>query len=372
VPASTLPRALAALALGGLLLAACREGPAPEGGAPADSTRAPADTVRLVPLHGVALRLEPREDGDVLFEAAAGDALRLVEARGDWLRLATWDDRAGWAPEAAFVELALWVHYQQALGGAPLSDLRPGYPLGDGRWAVEAPPPSPGVMTAGSVWLLGSDAMEGSVVGRDAVASSCGGLPHRFGILEEAPPGGAAAAAEPVLGRARLVTTAAPGAALRALAPEPAAPDPAQVEAVRRLADSLGSAIAAGRDPASGRPIPPPARFAAAEWLALGEGALWATLAGEPGRANPDAPSWAAAVLVTGGAEPAARLVVAPFPSPALPPALRPLLAFSTRAGGGPTLFAIERMDYRGRRIELYVARERDVRPFYRGYDWGC
>jgi hypothetical protein len=347
-------RPILVLALAAALGAGCRDRPEEP---PAQDT-APADTVVVVPLHGLALRVEPGDSSPATLDVAAGTPLRLLEARDGWLRLATWDDRAGWAAETGTVELPLWVHYQRALGGAPLSDLRPGYPVGDGRWGVEAPPPSPGVVTSANVWVLGPEPLVGTVTATDVVPSSCGGA-YRFGFLAESPPGGAAGG-EPVLARARLVTTAAPGSSLQTLEPRPATPDPSQVLAVRRLADSLGTAGGG-------------ARYAAAEWLSLGDEALWATLAGEPGREQPDAPSWAAAVVVlSGGSEPEVRLVVPPHPSPGLPPAIRPVLAFSTTGDGRPTLFVVHRVDYDGQRIELYVARARDVRAFYRGYAWGC
>jgi hypothetical protein len=348
----------------------CRERPArPAAGAGGADTTA-AEAARVVPLRGVGLRVEPFESSPVTIEVAAGAPLRLVEARYGWLRLATWDDRTGWAPDTETVDLALWIHYQQALGGAPLSDLRPGYPLGDGRWGVEGPPPSPGVMTAASVWVLGPETTAASVVDADNLPSPCGGA-LRFGLLAEAPPGGSAPGGEPMLSRARLVTTAAPAPSLVALEPRIASPEPSQVLAVREIADSLLAAF--GGAGARTRPGPRPARFAPAEWLALGDGALWATLAGEPDRERPNADSWAAAVVVLGdGTDPEVRLVVPPYPAPALPPALRPVIAFSTTGDGRPTLFVVHRLDYQGQRIELYVARERDVRLFYRGYAWGC
>jgi hypothetical protein len=347
-------RSILVLALTAAVGAACGDRP----DEPPAQGAARADTVVVVPLHGLALRVEPGDSAPATLDVAAGTPLRLLEARDGWLRLATWDDRAGWAAESGTVELPLWVHYQRALGGAPLSDLRPGYPLGDGRWGVEAPPPSPGVVTSANVWVLGPEPLVGSVAATDVVPSSCGGA-YRFGFLAE-PPTGRVAGDEPLLERARLVATAAPGSSLRMLEPLPATPDPIQVQAVRRLADSLGTA---GRG----------ARFAAAEWLSLGDDALWVTLAGEPGREQPDAPSWAAAAVVLGGgSEPEVRLVVLPHPSPGLPPAIRPVLAFSTTGDGRPTLFVVHRVDYDGQRIELYVARSRDVRAFYRGYAWGC
>jgi len=348
----------------------CREGPARPGAQAGGADTTAAADARVVPLRGLGLRVEPFESSPVSIEIAAGSPLRLVEARYGWLRLATWDDRTGWAPDTETVDLALWIHYQQALGGAPLSDLRPGYPLGDGRWGVEGPPPSPGVMTAASVWVLGPQTAPASVVDADNLPSPCGGA-LRFGLLAEAPAGGSATGGEPVLARARLITTAAPAPSLVALEPRIASPEPSQVLAVRGIADSLLAAFGAARE--GERPIVGPARFAPAEWLALGDGTLWATLAGEPDREWPNADSWAAAVVVLGdGTDPEVRLVVPPYPAPALPPALRPLTAFSTTGDGRPTLFVVHRLDYRGQRIELYVARERDVRLFYRGYAWGC
>jgi len=358
------------LSLAAPLALGCRE-PAAEPGAkaPGADTTA-AEDVRVVALRGLGLRVEPSESSPVSIEAAAGSPIRLVESRDGWLRLATWDDRTGWAPETETVDLALWIHYQQALGGAPLSDLRPGYPLGDGRWGVEGPPPSPGVMTAASVWVLGPETAAAGVVDAANVPSSCGGA-LRFGLLGEAPAGSGATGGMPVLARARLVTTAAPAPSLAGLEPRIASPEPSQVLAVRAIADSLLAAFGAALT--AERPAAAPARFAPAEWLALGEGALWATLAGEPGRERPNADSWAAAVVVLGdGADPEVRLVVPPYRAPALPPALRPVIAFSTTGDGRPTLFVVHRLDYEGQRIELYVARERDVRLFYRGYAWGC
>jgi len=325
---------LASLGLAVLVLA-CGER-RPDAGAPAA-----ADTSEpvVVAIHGLVLRAAPADTAGEAFEVAAGNPLRVREMRGGWLRLATWDDRVAWAPEAALVDLALWAHYQDALGGAPLSDLRPAYPLGDGRWGVEAPPPSPGVVTTGSLWIVGGEPLSANLAGVDEVPNSCG-RPYRIGILAEAP--GPARGGSPDLGRARIATTAAPGSTLQPLAAGPAEPDSAAQAAIRRLADT------AGLEPAA--------------WHALGDAALWVTLAA------PDGARIAAVVVVAGEA----RLVVPPHPALGPPEALRPVLGFATAGDARPTILLVERPGAAGTRLEAYVARELDYRRFYQGYAWGC
>jgi hypothetical protein len=76
--------------------------------------------------------------------------------------------------------------------------------------------------------------------------------------------------------------------------------------------------------------------------------------------------------VVDGGSAPEVQVVIPPYSTAGPHPAVRPVLAFTTSGDGRPTLFAVERVESAGRRIDLHVAREGDVRRFYRGYAWGC
>ncbi|MFN2421811.1 MAG: SH3 domain-containing protein [Gemmatimonadota bacterium] len=348
-------------------LACEKEAPAPENVSTPAATGVADTSATVVPFHGLSLRIEPVASAEAILEASPGTPLRVIESRSGWLRVATWDGRVGWIPEGETFELSLWVHYQEALGGIAPSDLRPAYPLADGRWAVEAPFPS-GMTTGSSVWVYGEPA---SVIGVTTIAeiqSTCG--VRRMAILADRPSastpeasGRALRADEPALDLALLAAPGAPSPRLRRLAPAPATPNPAQTQAVMEATQRL---LASRGDDAAARAI------ATAEWLAIGEGALWVRLGGESGGAGPEAPSWAATLLVQ-GTSPDVRVhaVVAPYPAPN-PSAVRLLHAFATDSGTRPTLFIVERVDSGGPQIEMYAAGADDVRRLYAGYGWGC
>jgi hypothetical protein len=333
--------------------AGCSDDPrAPESTSESDETA--VDTfATVVPFHGLSLRTQPSPEAEGILEAAPGTPLRVLEARPDWLRVAMWDGRAGWVPERETFELPLWVHYQEALGGIPPSDLRPAYPLADGRWAVEAPFPS-GMMTDSRVWVDGEPASALGVAAILDVPSACG--PRRLAILVDRPaPGTEAvvtprragrmrAADEPRLDLARMAAPGAPSPRLYRLMPAPATPTPAQAQAVSTERVR----------------VPSPNEV---EWLAIGEGAFWVRSA---------ATSGATALLVLDdGADTKVQVVVAPDAAPETTDVLL-LHTFSTGAGARPSLFVVERSGSHGRWIEIYAARADDVRRLYTGYVWGC
>jgi hypothetical protein len=360
----------ALLTIAALALAAadCGTDPPAPGSSPVPADTAVADTsATVVPFHGLSLRIEPVATAEAVLEASPGTPLRIIESRSGWLRVTTWDGRTGWIPEGETLELSLWVHYQEALGGIAPSDLRPAYPLADGRWAVEAPFPS-GMTTGSSVWVYGEPA---SVIGVTTIAeiqSACG--VRRMAILADRPSAPtpeasrrALRADEPALDLALLAAPGAPSPRLRRLAPAAATPNPAQTQAVTEATQRL---LAGRGDDAAARAI------ATAEWLAIGEGALWVRLGGESGGAAPEAASWAATLLVQGtGPDVRVHAVVAPYPAPN-PTAVRLLHAFATGSGTRPTLFIVERVDSGGQQIEMYAARADDVRRLYAGFAWGC
>ncbi|MCA1606275.1 MAG: SH3 domain-containing protein [Acidobacteria bacterium] len=226
-------------------LACEKEAPAPENVSTPAATGVADTSATVVPFHGLSLRIEPVASAEAILEASPGTPLRVIESRSGWLRVATWDGRVGWIPEGETFELSLWVHYQEALGGIAPSDLRPAYPLADGRWAVEAPFPS-GMTTGSSVWVYGEPA---SVIGVTTIAeiqSTCG--VRRMAILADRPSastpeasGRALRADEPALDLALLAAPGAPSPRLRRLAPAPATPNPSAVRLLHAFATDSGT-----------------------------------------------------------------------------------------------------------------------------------
>lgn len=334
-----------------------RAGAVTAGGVSADATPS------AVVLTGAALRIEPDPAAPPVRELASGTPLRVLDSVAGWLRVATWDDREGWVRQSEAIELSLWAHYQQALGGAPVSDLRPAFPLADGRWAVEAPFPS-GITTASSVWIEGDTPRAFPVADIETVASACAGA-HRMAILAAGPVERATGASAPRtrgpiprLERARLALAGAPSPRLVRLALRPFDPDTAELRAVSRIADSLAAARGGGA-----------VSWAPGGWRALGEGAVWVELV--PSGEAPG-PAAAALLLLGRGADLEAHVVGELPRGPDATPSVELLDAFSSAGLERPTLFVIRRLEYVGQHVDLYVARAEGVQRLYAGYPWGC
>lgn len=313
----------------------------------------------VVTLTGAQLRIEPLPDAPAVAEVAGGTALTVVgDTMGPgpgaepWLRVATWDDRRGWVPADQVLTPDLWSHYQVALGGAAITALRAAYPVGDGRWAVEAPLNSPGITSISTVWLLADPVRAVKVAAIDSVAAACG-TPHRMAILAEDAGGGRD------LSRAVLAVPASrrPQARLLAIAPLPL-PDAALEAVIQRSAARMREM--AGTEPRV--------------WLwSMGEDARWVTLrwpAGDGGRAGEHA---AALLLERSGAGWSARTVVPQVPSDADPDRapFEPAAAYAT-AGPRPTILVVEAIDLNGSRVDLYLAQADGYRRLRAGYLWGC
>ncbi|MDX1660941.1 MAG: SH3 domain-containing protein [Gemmatimonadota bacterium] len=373
------------LALG--LVLGCGDGreaspPDSPAGDAADSdttTAARADSTRLVVVAG-PLRIEPAGDAEAVTDVAVGTTLRVVGdttvGAGRWVRLATWDDRKGWMPERSVLDPALWTHYAEALGGVAVVALRPAYPVGEGRWAAEAPFPSPDFDLPAEAWLARDSLLSTHVTERDTMRVECTGARHSLVLLDRADRTGARRGARLEEGSLAIPSARRPSA--RSLAIGDLDPEPDLREAVETAARSAIEAGPRGGVSDDGDTPPPdptdPSRF---DWRSVGSDAAWAAVSWNPfeGREAEITPGrWGAAFLAVRGESGWTVRTVLPldwaFVGPDAPP-WRLLSAVAT-VPGRPTLLAIEALEYEGARIDLYLADDTGFRRFYRGYYWGC
>lgn len=338
-------------------------GPSEERPAAAPADSAPAETYRVV-VRAAGLRIDPRPDAAVVRDVPAGSALRLVRdtlANGErWVRLATWDDRQGWAAADEVMETTLWAHYQRALG-RPASTLRPAYPVGGGRWGAEAPVPSADYMDDKEVWLIAGDATVGTrVATREEFLDACRNGLHRIAILEAGP--GTPPGAEPDPARAIL---AVPSEGQPTVEPWPVGePAPAPAGSAARLAVVVGAAP--GAEPA-------------AVWRPLGEDAGWLALAWDDPDAGPHAAAW---VLARGADEPGGTPVAdgwrawpvvrsAPADAAGGPPDDL-ALALGTPGSPRPTILVVVSREEGAVRADVWLAGPERYQRVRRGYAWGC
>ena len=322
------------------------------------------EPTRLVVVQTGPIAVEPHEGAASLAEVVAGTLLRVVPdttGGGEWVRVATWDDREGWIHASRLTEPGLWAHYGEALGQVSPLLLRPAYPVEGGSWAVEAPLDSPGFTTASTAWLLGDSTRTARVVAIDSFENICGGDRYRFATLDIA---SAAVEYLPFLEGGALAGPSGARPRARRLPIGALDPDPALVALAREIAEDLGP-----RGPSG--PLAPES----IEWKSLGEGAAWAVL------------SWPIEDQATGQAQLAAALVFlraesgweqlsafAPAPSSAeIPsPAWRPVAAYATGASAGPTLLLVEALEYEGAHLDIWIERGDGLTRIHEGYYWGC
>lgn len=316
---------------------------------------------RIVVLRAGPLHLEPDPDSPGIADVPAGALLELVPdaaGGGDWVRVATWDDRHGWLPASRIMEAEQWAQYGGALGGVSPVLVRPAYPVAAGRWAVEAPLGSAGLTPASTVWLLGDSARGARVAGIDSLENICGGELHRFAVLDLR----SGAGDGPHLDQGLLATPSGGRPTARRLPVRPLEPESDLAALARRTA--------ADAAPASGG-VPP----ASIAWSALGESAVWVAF------------SWPAEDPASGHAQRALAVVfrrtasgweraasIGPAGSNAtIPlPAWRPVAAYSTGAATFPTLLLLEGLESEGAHLDVWIEREGRYEQVYRGYYWGC
>lgn len=344
----------------------------------------------MVVLRGGRLRLAPESGSDAVTEVGLGTVLRpvadtIVGGR-HWIRLATWDDRAGWMEAEEVLPAPVWTFYRRTLGTTP-TDLRPTYPIGRGRWGVEVPFPSPAFDLPARAWVGAEALVEARVVERDTVVNECSGDRYSFAIVDPGP--GEAGDRGPETDRAALAvpTGERPGIVPLAVETVTAPPAPALEAEIERLAgQALATATEAGLEiPPDAAPPPPPVTVPELGWASVGEEAVWGIAIWNPHDMEIMPGRWTAAWLFAregsgsggAGAE-GAGWVARPtvplewaFVGPAAPP-YRPLAGYATGRTASPTVLVIEALEYEGSRIELLLAGSERFRRFYRGYYWGC
>lgn len=340
---------------------ACNSPPGAErGGEPA----APADTApraRVVVLQSGPLHLEPDPDSPAVTRLQAGALLEVVDddGGGAWVRVATWDDRQGWLPASRVMEPEQWSEYGRALGGVSPILARPAYPVAGGRWAVEAPTGSAGLTTASTTWLLGDSARGVRIVEIDSLENVCGGERYRFAALDLP----AAAGDRPRLEQGLLLTPSGSRPTARRLAVRPLEPDDGLVALARRAAGELSAAGTESSTPVS------------AEWLALGGDAVWAALSWTDGDAASGRAQRALALVfrrTAGGWQRAGAIGPAGSSATIPTPAWRPVAAYATGAATFPTILLLQRNEYEGAHLDVWIEREGWYERAYAGYYWGC
>lgn len=380
--------AVALVALGAVACGGDRTGDADAPGdavAAADSARGPG--VSVVALVDLAIRSAPDPSAPAVRDVTAGTGLALTPpgaepAPAGWVQVSTWDDRRGWVPAADLLDIALWGHYQAALGGTPPTALRPAYPAGGEGWVVEAPFHSPGFSSIATVWLAGDTLHQTRVAEIDTLANECSGDRYRFARLA----GGLGAGTGPMdpdVDAAVLAVASVERPTLGRLAIRPLeSPDAALEAAVAGAVETLlEGAAAAARDPAG--PPPAPGSRPAATWHAVGDAAAWVTLSWEPAADAVEFGRWAAAFLVlraapagaaTAGEPPSVRIAI-PLTWTSVGESSAPFdvrAAYSTGPGLHPTLFVVHSWHYEGVNVSVYLAGADALRRVYLGYYWGC
>lgn len=343
---------------------------------------------RMVVLRGGRLRLAPESGSDAVTEVGLGTVLRpvadtIVGGRR-WIRLATWDDRAGWMRAEEVLPASVWAFYRRSLGIAP-TDLRPTYPIGRGRWGVEVPFPSSAFDLPARAWVGAETLVKARVVERDTVINECSGDRYSFAIVVPGP--GEAGDRGPETDRAALAVPTDERPGVEPLAVEPlAAPSASAVAEAEGVAErALGRAAERGTAGPSDAPPPPaPGSEPDFAWLRVGE-AIWVVAIWNPHDKEIMPGRYTAAWLFSRG-EAAPALdggrtgfwtvhPVVPFGyafvGPAAPP-YRPLAGYATGRSALPAVLVIEALEYEGSRIELLLAGSERFRRFYRGYYWGC
>lgn len=338
----------------------------------------PADSTRVV-LVGGPLRIRPAGDGAAVADIAAGTVLREV---GDttigstpWVRLATWDDRKGWMPRSAVLQAGLWAHYSDALGGVAVISLRPAYPIGEGRWAAEAPYPSPDFMPSAAAWLAGDSLIHARVTERDTMTVECTGARYPLAVLDRADRAGTRRGVRLEEGALALPASGEPKG--RAFPVAPLEPDEGLLRAVEGAVRAAVEAGPAGEIPEDAEAPPVVDAGPRLDWRGLGPDAAWAVAYWNPfeGREAEIMPGrWGAAFLAVRDGSGWSVQTVVPldwaFVGSESPPWR--LLAAVATVPGRPTLLAVEAVEYEGARVDLYLADDTGYRRFYRGFYWGC
>ncbi|MFN2383781.1 MAG: SH3 domain-containing protein [Gemmatimonadota bacterium] len=335
----------------------------------ADSARAPGTSV--VALLDLPIRSAPDLSAASIRDVTAGTGLALVPPADDgepppagWVQVSTWDDRRGWVPAADLLDIALWGHYQAALGGTPPTALRPAYPAPGGGWIVEAPFHSPGISTIATIWLAADTLFQTRVAVIESLDNECSGDRYRFARLASGPDAAAGQGA-PNLDATVLAIASVERPTLKPLPVRPLdAPDADLDVAVAGAVERLLAAA-------------PPGSTPIVTWQAIGDGAAWVTLTWEPAAETIEGGRWAAALLVRRGpaGEPPNIQTAIPLSWTSVGESSGPFDvrgAYSTGPGLQPTLFVVHSLHYEGLNVNVYLADADALRRVHLGYYWGC